>query len=302
MVGFEASWLTARRPYDEAALDQGAIAKIQAWAGALPEAQALTVVDLGSGTGVAIRRATAWLAPRTLRAYAVDDDPTLLAQLGLEISIQDEGHGRPPTKVTPLVGDVLAPLDRLGGPVDGSVDLVLGHALADLLPLGRLAARVAALLRPGGLAHLALTYDGLTAFEPGVGPSFPDLDLDRRVIEAFHRRMDHHRVAEPGYGGSTAGRRLAAALEAAGLEIVADAASVWQVRAGDGPGGQAVLSRLIQYVVEAVDDEGRVLASDLGAWEATCRVALGAGSLEARVGHRDVLAQRPDSARRPGRG
>jgi SAM-dependent methyltransferase len=294
-MGFDAAWLSARRPYDEAALDRDAVAAIQAWAAELPAGQALTVVDLGSGTGVAIERAATWLAPRIVQAYAVDDDPILLAQRRSSDSVQDRAPNRQPAAVTPLLGDVLAPLHPLGGPADGTADLVLGHALADLLPLDRLAARVAALLRPGGLAHLALTYDGLTACASTVGLYEIDPTLDERIISAFHRQMDRPREHLPSFGGSTAGRRLAPVLVAAGLEILVDAPSIWQVRASDGVGSHAVLSRLIQYVVETVSTDGMVLAPDLVAWAAGRRAALSAGTLEAQVGHRDVLARRPVS-------
>jgi hypothetical protein len=106
-------------------------------------------------------------------------------------------EGRPGERtVTPLVGDVLLPLDRLGGPADGIVDLVVSHAVADLLPLDRFAARVAALLRPGGLAHLALTYDGETEFLPSDDPDLthPYRPLCRTGVERagyFRLSADH---------------------------------------------------------------------------------------------------------------
>src|SRR5438094_696466 len=141
------------------------------------------------------------------------------------------GHDVGARLVTPIVGDLLAPLCAGGGPPDGTVDLVLGHAIADLLPLDRLARRVAALLRPGGLAHLALTYDGVTIFDPPAAWS-----LDAELLGAYHARMDRAAAADPAYGGSTAGRRVAKAVRSAGLEIVADAPAVWTIAAADGPG------------------------------------------------------------------
>jgi SAM-dependent methyltransferase len=295
-MGFEATWLAARRPYDEAALDRGAVAAIQTWAARLPRTRPVIVVDLGSGTGVALNRAAAWLAPHDLRAYAVDADSGLIS---LRVSAGGASSGatdHPATVVTPLVGDLLTPLEQIGGPAAGAVDLVLGHAVADLLPLDRLAERVAALLRPGGLAHLALTYDGLTAFSAEDGTGRRTADLDNRVIGAFHQRMDRPREADPSYGGSTAGRRLPAALAGAGLEIVRDGPSAWLVRATDGPDGRAVLDRLLQYVAEAARDTSTLSEQQLQSWERQRRGQLAAGMLTARVGHRDVLAHKPASA------
>src|ERR1043165_2729291 len=119
-MGFEVEWLDARRPYDEAALDHHAIGAIQAWASRLPPGYVPIVVDLGSGTGVALARARRWLAPRPIIAYAVDRDVGLLDQARA---------GGCTSSVARVVGDLLSPLYGLGGPADGTVDLVLGHAV-----------------------------------------------------------------------------------------------------------------------------------------------------------------------------
>ena len=119
-MGFDADWLAARAPYDEAALDQTAVVAMQAWGRQLPAEYWPLVVDLGSGTGVALDRVRRWLAPRQIDGYAVDRDADLLARIP------------PPqcgSRIVPIVGDLLAPLDGLGGPPDGTVDLVVGHAL-----------------------------------------------------------------------------------------------------------------------------------------------------------------------------
>ena len=275
-MSFEADWLAARAPYDEAALDQAAIAHLAAWGAALPPGYAPSVVDLGSGTGAALRRVARWLAPRPLVAYAVDQDAGLLTR----------AVATGPAGTRPVRCDLLRPLAAAGGPADGSVDLILGHALADLLPLDRLAERAAALVRPGGLVHLALAYDGLTAFAP-------DAPLDAEMIAAFHRHMDRPAHRMLGYGGSTAGRRLGPALATAGLDILADAPSVWEVQAQDGEAGRRVLARLIRYVAEAARDLGDVPAVDIARWERAQRAALDGGTLSVRVRHRDVLARRP---------
>jgi SAM-dependent methyltransferase len=285
-VAFEAEWLADRGPYDEAALDRGAIAEIRRWGATFPRDRSLVVVDLGSGAGAALDRVVRWLAPRRIAAYAVDQDAALLAR-----ATPGAGGGA----VIPLVGDLLTPLDLLGGPPDGTVDLVVGHALADLVPLDRLASRAAALVRPGGLVHVALAYDGLTFFTPAAD----DDDLEQAMIAAFHRHMDRPTAEAASYGGSTAGRRLGPALKTAGLEIVSDRPSTWVVRAVDGVIGRRVLSRLIPFVVEAAREVGGVSTCDLERWEVSRREALIKGTLVARVGHRDVLARAANSRSAP---
>lgn len=325
-MGFEASWLAARGPYDERALDRDAVRQLRAWGAALGPVRApLVVVDLGSGTGAALRRAARWLAPRPVVGYAVERDAALLRRAVATASAHATGaadaaadgtagagtyaDGGTSTveqpgaalRIVPVAGDLLRPLADAGGPPDGTVDLVLSHALADLVPLDRFAARVAALLRPGGLTHVALVYDGLTVFAPAT-----DRALDRAVLAAFHRQMDRPAAEQPAHGGSTAGRRVGMALAEAGLEVVRDAPSVWRVAAGDGPAGRMVLDRLIRYVVEAAAADGAVAPADLARWEADRRAALASSTLRARVAHRDVLARALRSrsaspASRPGR-
>ena len=306
--GFAPEWLAARDRYDVAALDQETIALLLDWVADQPSNRPLRLVDLGCGTGNGLRRALCWLSGRPVQAYAVDSAPGLLAKLaagglasphapyllpgapllgrGPELEGGTIGRG---AVATAVVTDVLGPLDATGGPPDGTVDLVISHAVADLLPLDRFAARVAALLRPGGRAHLALTYDGETTFAPTDDPA-----LDRRVLDAYHRHMDLERRRDPAYGGSMAGRRLPAALLAAGLEVVRAAPSIWDVRAVDGPTGRAVLDGLIGFVVSSLSGLGELPAEEIRRWERARRAALDAGDLRARVRHIDVLTASPD--------
>lgn len=312
---FKPDWLAARDPYDRAALDGEAIGLVEEWARRLPLERPIRVVDLGCGTGAGLRRALGWLAGRPVDAYAVDADERLLAclaarspdrksELGPPSEATETGAEKGPTgsgrasapfatpeslrvAVTPILTDLLAPLDGAGGPAEGTVDLVVAHAVADLLPLDRFADRIAALLRPGGYAHVALTYDGETDFSPT-----DDHDLDRRVIDAYHRHMDRALVDRPAYGGSTAGRRLAGALASAGLRVVRAAPSIWDARASDGRAGVAVLDQLIGFVVVSLSELGEPPVSEVACWEAARRAALAAGELRARVRHVDVLATR----------
>jgi SAM-dependent methyltransferase len=266
---FEAGWLAAREPFDEAALDPGAIAAIRTWAEGFPSNRPIRVVDLGSGTGVALRRARIWLAGRPIEAFAVDSDADLLAQ----------------SAAIPVHADLLQPLAQAGGPEDGTVDLVLGHAVADLMPLDALSARVAALLRPGGLIHLALTYDGETVFSPSDDPA-----LDSRMIAAYHRHMDLQ-ADSPAHGGSTAGRRLAAELERVGPQVLRSAPSTWKVTGKDRH-GRIVLDRMLRFIADSVLAMGGVSTAEVYRWDAARRRLLDTGQLRLHVRHVDVVAQR----------
>jgi SAM-dependent methyltransferase len=310
-VGFEAGWLAIRAPFDEAALDRQAVAIVKDWSTTAPAGRPLRLVDLGSGTGAALHRAQRWLAGRPLEAFAVDTDAALLAAgsatwqaaSGIQprsLGANDSAATTPSPyelhlaatalRITPLQVDLLAPLAPLGGPADGSLDLVLGHALADLLPIDRLAARAAALVRPGGLVHLALTYDGETRFWPVDDPA-----LELRVLTAYHRQMDRPRQTLPCYGGSTAGRRLAPALRNAGPELLRAGPSCWEVQPdGPTPGDRvALLGGLLDFMADSLCQQREPDPTELARWSADRRARLAHGELGVWVRHLDLLARRP---------
>ena len=112
--------------------------------------------------------------------------------------------------------------------------------------------------------------------------------------------MDRAQIADPAYGGSTAGRRVAQAVRSAGLDILGDAPSVWTLSAADGPGGQAVLERLIRYVADGARDMRCLPDTRIEEWRQTRSRALAQGMLAARVTHRDVLARKRPPEDAPG--
>lgn len=286
--GFSAEWLALREPFDDAALDRSILAEIQACVRSFSSNRDLIVLDLGSGTGAALRRAAGWLAGRSWRGYAVERDPDLLA-----CATVSDRAGRPPgVVISPLLADVLQPLVDAGGPGEGSVDLLLGHALADLLPLDALAARTVALLRPGGLAHFALSYDGETVFSPE-----PEPDLAAEVMSAYHAHMDRLRAVDASYGGSTAGRRLVTEAGSAGLDILRSAPAYWEIWIERDRGRQAascLINQMLDFVERSSLEMG-LWPADVRRWTASHRRAVRDGSARLRVRHLDLLARRPPS-------
>jgi len=109
-------------------------------------------------------------------------------------------------------------------------DLVIAHAFLDLVDLPATLPPLLSLLRDGGLAYFTLNFDGVTVLQPEVDP-----DLDRQVINLYHRTMDERRVAGRPSGDSRTGRRLFRELKAAGARVLAAGSSDWVVF--PGPGG-----------------------------------------------------------------
>lgn len=129
-------------------------------------------------------------------------------------------HGSQGTRLTFRTGDVLQEAPRLRG----QADVLMAHAFLDLLDLPSALPVLLATLRPGGLFHFSLNFDGVTAFEPSIDPA-----LDRAIEDLYHRTMDERRVDGRPSGDSRTGRHLFAALQLAGAEVRAAGASDWVV-------------------------------------------------------------------------
>jgi SAM-dependent methyltransferase len=110
-------------------------------------------------------------------------------------------------------------------------DLLIAHALLDLLDLPQALPRLFNLLQPGGLFYFTLNFDGGTIFQP-------PLVGDTAVETAYHQTMD----SRP--GGSQTGRQLFHAVQRAGGQVLAMGSSDWVVHPVNGryPADEAFFS------------------------------------------------------------
>ena len=247
MAGFATDWLDLREAADRRARDAGLR---RAFLAALPPEP--RILDLGCGTGATVRALDIADARWTL----VDDDPVLLA----------EAARRVPGART-VEADLAVDLEAV---LDLSADAITASALLDLVSEGWIArfARLAG-ARP---VHVALTIDGLDAWEP-------DHDADAAIARAF----DAHQRRDKGFGpavGPLGASLLARALEARGHAVTL-APSPWRLERGRD---DALMDALAEGIARA-------------AVEAGCDPALGRDWLDARrsaqrctIGHLDLLA------------
>jgi len=252
-----------------------------------------TVLDVGAGTGATLRLLLEW-GVRDGAYRGVDRSEALVehaigalpGDLAGEYEVQrgedgagDDGDGGEGFEVGGIearfeVGDAL-------DLPDGSADLVVAQALLDLVPVVEAMDRIEGALRPGGLAYLPITFDGVSVF-------LPDHPDDGVVVDAYHAAIEE----QPGRN-SRAGRRLISHLGDRDGELLAVGASDWIVRPrGDGyPADEAYfLGRILDFVEEGVVGSG-VDAND---WLAERRRQLDAADL-AYVAHGyDLLYRAPE--------
>jgi SAM-dependent methyltransferase len=274
MNGFTPEWLALREPVDHRSRNQNVLAALQA---KFAEREAITVLDLGCGTGSNLR-ATAPHLGRRQRWVLIDHDPNLLALARDRLAawadlMEEEGDrlklnkGGRELVVAFRQADLAA--DLVDVLADG-VDLVTAAAFFDLVSLTWIERFAQAVAGRRAAFYTALTYDGVEIWHP---PHPADAD----ILQAFN----DHQATDKGFGPSAGPHATYALLR--GFRALG-----YDVTTGDSPSHlhEAPLIRdVVDCVVQAARDTGRVAADRIADW----RAARSAGAT-CTIGHTDLLA------------
>ena len=258
MTGFTADWLALREPTDAAARNGALTADLLSWRRGLG---AITVLDLGSGTGSNLR----YLAPRLggcQRWTLADRDAALLA---LAAAPNDD------VAIETCVVDLSTDLEPLDFP---AFDLVTASALLDLVSDTWAQDLVARVCDAGAAFFAALSYDGQIAWSP-------EEALDPTVGDLINR----HQRRDKGFGpalGPAATEQVTEVFEARGYRV-ATAASPWRL----GPQEGALQTALLDGWTEAALE----MEATLGDWRVRRLGRIAAGQSRLEVGHRDLFAR-----------
>ncbi|MDM0123266.1 class I SAM-dependent methyltransferase [Variovorax arabinosiphilus] len=297
MSGFSADWLAQREPFDRAARASAAAAfDWKALATQLRHERtgdaAITVLDLGCGTGANLRE----LAPRLggmQRWRLVDHDAALLAAVPEALMRWARPHGwrvRPSgdglrvdggglqLDIACVQADLAADADTV--PFDGA-QLVTCAALLDLVSAPWLEALVARCAGIGAAVCWALSVDGRL--------TWTDAEADDALV---HEAFRAHQRRDKGFGaalGDAAVQVATQSLATAGYRLQG-AESDWVVDGTRSAADRAMLRALVDGMANAAREQCPAHARPIDAWHTRRLATLGATRL--RVGHIDLLGWR----------
>ncbi|MCK0207976.1 class I SAM-dependent methyltransferase [Starkeya koreensis] len=276
MSGFDAGWLALREPADHAARNAEVAAAVGAhFAGRA----ALTIVDLGCGSGSNLR-ALAPLLPARQHWHLVDGDPALLAEArhrlaGWADSVREANGGLRLDRGGRAIRVTFERADLTARDLhfhDIAPDLVTAAALFDLVSAGWLERLVAASATRRRALYAVLNYDGAACWEP----SSP---LDTAIRDAFNR----HQRGDKGFGpalGPDACDALAELLARHGYRV-RQGASPWRL----GPADGALIAAVSAGVAVAACEMEPGRSDAFADWGRARAEATGAV-----IGHRDIFA------------
>ncbi len=230
-------YLAAKRSVDNRALNRQVRKALAQAVAARPAKTPLRVLEIGCGIGAMAERLVKWGFLKDADYTGIDLEPACVAEAHRRLRLfaaQNNLALKPDNHRLGLAGpglnltltfeaaDCFAFAARRAG--RSAWDLLVAHAFLDLVDLGEALPRLLALLSPGGWFYFPLNFDGATVFEPVIEPAW-----DGRLMELYHRTMIRRSPSGKVSDGSTTGRRLFAALKAAGAEVLAAGGSDWVV-------------------------------------------------------------------------
>jgi len=274
---FASDWLALREPVDHRSRAEELIEPFLTWwnvESARRGDPALSVVDLGCGTGSNLR----YLAPRLAgpqRWTLVDHDAALLERIEIP-EVPDLLVSRVRRDLT---NDEAAPLASSDGG-DAPAGLVTASALFDLVSERWLRRLVEAVVQEGAAALFALSYDGTISWDY--------TDPDDVVVRLA---VNEHQRGEKGFGtalGPTAGDAIEAAFQREGYRTFR-ALSPWEIGTEEAELARQLVAGWCTAAAEQRPDRAVVIRS----WGERRLAAIDAGTSRLSVGHIDVLALPP---------
>ena len=244
------------------------------------------VLEVGAGIGTMLQRMVEWGLVSNADYTAIDLDPHNIASARQRLLTWAEhttpttqgfalekGHSRISVEMEAI--DLFEYARRQAG--KRTWDLLVAHAVMDLLDIPSALPPLFSLLADGGLFYFTINFDGLTILEPALDPELDDL-----IIRLYHNTMDNRCLDGASSGDSQTGRHLFTHLLCAGAQILQAGASDWVVfpKAGAYPADEAYFLHFIIHTIQSsLNDHPELDAGLLADWIAERHAQVERGEL-----------------------
>lgn len=299
-TGFDPHYLAAKKSIDDRALNR------YVWT-ALCQAQPQTrgvepvnILEIGAGIGTMLARIVDWgllTGPATYLATDCDTGHLRFAQRYLAAWADERGYTlhwpekqrarlcTAQAEITLVFEAVRAEEMARRTETRGTFDLVIAHAVLDLLDLPVVLPGLLAQLTNNGLAYFTCNFDGTTLFLP----EYPGGE-EQEMLRRYHASMEARLT-----GASSTGRRLLTMLQGPDLELLAAGSSDWVIH----PRNEAYteeetsfLHAIIATVEQELTGKSGPAPAGLAAWARARNQQIEAGTLSFLVRNLDFLARR----------
>ncbi|MDX2496228.1 MAG: class I SAM-dependent methyltransferase [Desulfuromusa sp.] len=248
-------YLAIKQAIDDRSLNQSVWQALAASLKSQVGSHGFKILEIGAGTGsMIIRLLDAGLLDHC-QYFAVELEPGFARVAENELSVWAGAHGYR-MAVIGLSSWVLKKneqvieiqwitADILEIPSDfdsGYFDLLIGHAIIDLLPVPECMPGLLNLVQPRGSYYFSLNFAGVTSFSPSHSRDF-------EITEAYHRDMDK-RFPGIAWRASQTGQVMGSWLKEQGHLVVAEGDSNWQLSSAPTP--SAADNRFIGNILDTM--------------------------------------------------
>lgn len=255
-------YLAAKKSVDDRSLNRHVWETLAAALAQRFSAEQPHVLEIGAGIGTMIERAiTRELFPGGAQLTALEPETASMHDglVRLRQFAEATGRDRPAGKTEVRIDIPGRPMLIDYQAVDlrrfvqsharpGIYDLVIAHAVLDLLNVSEAIPAILSVAKESCLFYFTLNFDGATVFQPEIDPA-----LDRQIEELYHRTMDERMTEGKPSGDRYTGRHLFGHLKSNGIQTLAAGSSDWVV--APGPGGylhdEAYFLHFIVHFVES---------------------------------------------------
>lgn len=168
-------------------------------------------------------------------------------------------------------------------------DLLIAHALLDLVDIPATLPILFPMLREGGLFYFTINFDSVTILEPVI-----DSHLDELIVSLYHQTMDERIVNGKILGDSRTGRRLFTYLKDTGAQILDAGSSDWVVFSGPAgyPGDEAYFLHFIIHTIhEALRKHPQMDTARLATWVARRHAQVESGEIVCIIHQLDFVGR-----------